>query len=301
MTMHFIKHKTNSIIHIFAFLFLYFVVSYISLFSENNNVRIIQVNQRGSSSSTDQVNKDNRFEEALDDENESMVDDSMLMQNYVQISKPEKKKKVPSQKQNYRSKNKKRHNKPRQRKKGKRSLRIEKERRERKRKEEEEDLRNNYLPRLGNSLSVPELLHSQNNQYSQHQQPEKEMYMSSSFDLARQPFMTSNQYYSDPKSNYSDPHLGQFDPNNHGPNEMWYNDTDALERAGEVKKASLPPARVSTKLPSERKSNADLFNENAERLGKEYRSGKEMLTMLHEERGSGNGRKPYVLPMRIER
>ena len=83
----------------------------------------------------------------------------------------------------------------------------------------------------------------------------------------------------------------------------WTNDQDVLERAGAISKTTLPASRLYNKGMSNsitRPNPANVFNQNAERRGESFRSGKDMNVMLHEERKKKSKNTPYVLPMKID-
>ena len=83
----------------------------------------------------------------------------------------------------------------------------------------------------------------------------------------------------------------------------WTNDQDVLERAGAISKTTLPASRLYNKGMSNsitRPNPANVFNQNAERRGESFRSGKDVNVMLHEERKKKRKNTPYVLPMKID-
>ena len=83
----------------------------------------------------------------------------------------------------------------------------------------------------------------------------------------------------------------------------WTNDQDVLERVGAISKTTLPASRLYNKGMSNsitRPNPAKVFNQNAERRGESFRSGKDVHVLLHEERQQKSEHKPYVLPMKID-
>ena len=73
-----------------------------------------------------------------------------------------------------------------------------------------------------------------------------------------------------------------------------------MERAGKVVKTNLPAARKDFNGKMSRPGPSDIFNQNAERRGDSYRSGKDVETEIYLDRKNKkntNGR-PMVLPLK---
>jgi hypothetical protein len=141
-----------------------------------------------------------------------------------------------------------------------------------------------FLPRLGGGgQSVPELDHHE----GVHTKKKKNLYMSSSFDMARQPFMKSSPNPSQ--------QVQAWDRVN-----KWNHDHDMLKKAGHVSKSTLPISKIYNHSNRMKKNSASVFDLNAKRTEKEYRSGKDHAIINYIEHKNKSVNKPYVLPMKIE-
>ena len=167
--------------------------------------------------------------------------------------------------------------------------------------EESRKQKQTFLPRLGGGgQSVPELNASNawnDEDRFQKSTKKKKPYMSSKFDMARQPFMKSAPVPSAQQQAWE--RMKGVHGQGGGGGVGWTNDRDTLKKAGKVMKTNLPSASINTSI-SHRDASKNVFDQNCERMGQSWRSGKDYESERHVENKSKGKNKPYVLPMKVD-